>query len=100
MAWSPVDTDSQAPPRTRLVEGRLQGAPGAFVRFDFALLADFAQVAEGKLYIQGGAFTRVNATSLPWVFPLAIAIRLEPAPDDDLAQEWQLELAITGPDGE
>lgn len=68
------------------------------MRFDFALLADAAQVVEGKLYIQGGGLTRMTATSVPWAQPLAICMRLEPDADDDLSREWEFSVAVLGPD--
>jgi hypothetical protein len=68
------------------------------VRFDFALLADAAQVVEAKLYVQGGGLTRLTATSVPWMQPLAVCMRLAPDPDDDLGREWQFEVAVLGPE--
>jgi hypothetical protein len=68
------------------------------VRFDFALLADYAQVVDGKLYVQGGGLTRLTAPSVPGMQPLAICMRLEPAPNDDLTRERQLGLTVLGPD--
>lgn len=67
------------------------------MRFDFALLADAAQVAEGKLYVQGGGLTRMTAPTVPWMQPLAICMRLEPDADDDLSREWPFEVVVVGP---
>ena len=68
------------------------------MRFDFVLLADAAQVLEGKLYIQGGGLTRLTAPTVPWMQPLAICMRLESVDDDDLSRDWQFEVAVFGPD--
>ncbi len=67
------------------------------MRFDFALLADYAQVVDAKLYVQGGGLTRLNVPSLPWMQPVAVCMRLEPDDDDDLGREWQFGIAVLGP---
>lgn len=68
------------------------------MRFDFALLADAAQVVDGKLYVHGGGLTRLNAASLPWVQPLSVCMRLGPDAHDDLSREWQFEVVVIGPE--
>ena len=70
------------------------------MRFDYALLADFAQVINAKLYVQGGGLTRITALTLPFGVPVAIAMRLEAEPDIDLSRESQFEVVVVGPDGE
>lgn len=67
------------------------------MRFDFALLADYAQVVDGKLYVQGGGLTRFTAPSVPWMQPVAVCMRLEPAANDDLSREWQFGFAVLDP---
>lgn len=63
---------------------------------DFFMLADGASVAEGKLYIHGGAITRVNPASLPSGPTLiAVVARLLIDEEDrgnppvDVAIEWE-----------
>jgi len=68
------------------------------MRFDFALLADAAQVVDGKLYVHGGGLTRMTATSVPWMQPVAICMRLEPDADEDLNREWQFRVVVLGPE--
>jgi hypothetical protein len=46
------------------------------VKVDFFILADAASAAEGKLYLHGGAITRLNLASLPAAVTLAGAVRL------------------------
>lgn len=70
------------------------------MRFDFAMLADAAQVVEGKLYIHGGALTRITAGALPWTQPIAMGMRLEPDADDDLSREFRFRLTVVGPDSD
>ena len=68
------------------------------MRFDFALLADAAQVVDGKLYVQGGGLTRLTAASVPWMQPVAVCMRLSPDAEDDLSREWQFTVVVTGPE--
>jgi len=68
------------------------------VRFDFALLADAAEVVGGKLYIHGGGLTRMTAASLPWTQSLSICMRLEPGAEDDVSRPWQFRVIVVGPD--
>jgi hypothetical protein len=70
------------------------------MRFDFALLADFAQMIDGKLYVQGGGLTRVTAPTVPFAVPVAIAMRIEPEPDAQVAGVSELEVSVIGPDGD
>jgi hypothetical protein len=43
---------------------------------DFLILADSAQVAEGKLYMLGGGWDRLAVMGLPAVQPMGIAVGL------------------------
>ena len=44
---------------------------------DFVLLADAANIADGKLYVHGGALTRFNVPGFPFQVPtIAVVIRL------------------------
>ena len=44
------------------------------MRADFLMVADSAQVAEGKLFLMGGAWNRLGLSQLPGPAPLAVAI--------------------------
>jgi hypothetical protein len=77
------------------------------VILDFVLLADAADVADGKLYVNGGAVTRLNIPEFPFVAPpLAVVIRfvLEPGDVDRervigvrWEQEGRVAIAAHGP---
>ena len=70
------------------------------MKFDFAMLADAAQVVEGKLYVQGGALTRIAAPSLPWLQPFGLCMRLWPeGPDEGGPGDHQFSVEITDPNG-
>ena len=72
--------------------------------FDYAFLADFAQVSDGKLTAVGGSFTFVRAAELPMGLRTAIAGRLRvPVTADSVAVKVQIvppdrqyDLAIEG----
>jgi hypothetical protein len=67
------------------------------VELDTLLLADYAIVAEGKLFIQGGGVTEVRAPTFPWVHPqLALVIRFR-LDDDEAWGEHTLNLRMVGP---
>jgi uncharacterized protein DUF6941 len=44
------------------------------VRADFLVVADAAQVAEGKLYLIGGAWNRLAISQFPGAAPIGIAL--------------------------
>lgn len=46
------------------------------MRTDFLIVADGAQVAEGKLYVMGGAWNRLSLTEFPGSAPIAVALGL------------------------
>ena len=46
------------------------------MRTDFLLVADAAQVADGKLYLLGGAWNRIALPQFPMAAPLAVAVGL------------------------
>ena len=46
------------------------------MRADFLIVADGAQVAEGKLYLMGGAWNRLSVSQFPSPAPIAVAIGL------------------------
>lgn len=66
------------------------------------LLADFAQVVDGKLYILGGGWSMIG----PNPSPLAVAIKVEvPWTESNRRHQWRLDLLdadgrpVAGPDG-
>ena len=63
---------------------------------EFMFLADRAEAINGKLYVMGGCWDRVEVAGLPMTYPLAIALRVVVATDDPL-EEHVLNLDITGP---
>jgi hypothetical protein len=70
------------------------------MKFDFAMLADAAQVVEGKLYIQGGGLTRITAPSLPWMQPFGLCMRLWPeSPSETASGDHPFSVEITDPNG-
>jgi hypothetical protein len=52
------------------------------VRADFLIVADGAQVAEGKLYVMGGAWNRVSVQAFPATIPFAVALGILVAWDE------------------
>jgi len=50
-------------------------------QLDYAFLADFAQVAEGKITAVGASFTHVRVASFPMNFPISIAGRIRVGKD-------------------
>lgn len=46
------------------------------MRTDFLIVADGAQVAEGKLYLIGGAWNRLSLAQFPGAAPFAVALGL------------------------
>lgn len=66
---------------------------------DFAFLADSADVANGKLYVMGGAFDTIHVQSFPATHPaLAVILRLLLKPHD-LDRKHQLEIQLLDADG-
>jgi hypothetical protein len=68
------------------------------MRLDFAILAEDAAAAEGKLYIHGGGLGRIDAPQLPWVSHLAVAMKFT-ASLDELGTHHELGLLFLAPDG-
>lgn len=65
---------------------------------DFALLADAADVAMGKLYVMGGAFDTIHVPQFPAQHPvLAVVMRLLLGPLD-LDRQHQLEILLLDAD--
>jgi len=62
---------------------------------DYALLADFAAVQDGKLTVVGGSYTRVVALQMPTGHPLGVAGRIR-APETTAS--IALTVRITAPD--
>lgn len=66
---------------------------------DFAILADAAEVSNGKLYVLGGAIDTIWGASAPCVHPqisFALKLLLEPA---ELQREHELEVCVVEADG-
>lgn len=61
----------------------------------FFILADAAQVVDGKLYMLGGAWNRLLTDTLPQNRSCAVAVGLELAPFD-VGQRHSLRLVLTG----
>jgi hypothetical protein len=70
------------------------------VRFDFALLADYAQTIHGKLFVQGGGLTRVTVGGLPWLQSIAVCMRLEFDEDDDSGRPYHFQIQVVDPEGD
>lgn len=65
---------------------------------DFAFLADGADVAQGKLFVLGGAFDTIHVPSLPAMHPiLAVVLRLLLGPND-LDRKHALEILLLDAD--
>jgi hypothetical protein len=55
---------------------------------------------DGKLYIHGGGFTRIDAPAIPWALPqVAVVLRFDMRPEDFEAA-YEIELLISDPTGE
>lgn len=66
---------------------------------DFAFLADYAEVVNGKLYIMGGSFDTIYARSLPFVYrPFSFVTRLEMSPAE-LDRKHKIEVHVLDEDG-
>ncbi|WP_156044074.1 hypothetical protein [Cellulomonas sp. HZM] len=63
-------------------------------KLDYAYLADYATVQDGKLTAVGASFTHVIAPAFPIAWPVSIAGRLT-APQD--APKMELGVSIVGP---
>ena len=69
------------------------------MQLDFAFLADFAQVASGKLYVVGGAFDRIVARDVPVVHALmTLAVRMVLTPAE-VSRPHHVEVVILDEDG-
>jgi len=69
------------------------------MELDFALLADAADVAMGKLYVLGGAFDTIHVQKVPATHPvLAVVLRLLLSPND-LDRRHQLQVLLLNADG-
>lgn len=53
------------------------------MRLDAFLIADAATAADGKLFVHGGAITRITPSRFPWGQPLAFALMLVLDETDD-----------------
>ena len=65
---------------------------------EWLILADEAEVVNGKLYMLGGGWDRITAQTLPWPQHMAIAIAIR-VPWMDTNRQTPVELAIMDEDG-
>jgi hypothetical protein len=65
---------------------------------DFLILADAAQVAEGKLYLMGGGWDRLAVNTLPTAQSVGIAVGIV-VPWGDTNAPHQLRLTVEDEDG-
>lgn len=69
------------------------------MRLDAFMLADHAQAAEGKLYINGGGITRLNVPIIPFAIPsLTVIVRYVVENSDDYG-DHELGLRLVTPSG-
>ena len=69
------------------------------MELDALILADAATVTEdGKFFVHGGGFTRLDVPELPAAIPIAVLARLR-VQDGDLKKDHQLNFALIGPTG-
>jgi hypothetical protein len=69
------------------------------VRLDFFVLADAANVADGKIYIHGGGLTRFNVLQFPSPMPQVAAVARFIVEDDDLGRPQPVTIDWRGPGG-
>ena len=69
------------------------------MQIDYLVLADAATAADGKLYIHGAGWDRINASTFPVAHPMvAVAVRLR-VPWNDTNQPHKVQLDIIDSDG-
>lgn len=71
----------------------------AAVQIEFVILADRAEVVANKLYMMGGAWDRIQVSSFPTIFPMAVAVRIR-LPKAALHADHSLELTLRRQGGE
>lgn len=68
------------------------------MKVEHVILADSAQVADGKLYILGGVFGLVRCAGFPAQHPMAVAVSLRLLPED-VGGKHPVTVQLTDPDG-
>jgi hypothetical protein len=69
------------------------------LKLDFALLAEAAAGAEGKLYLHGAGLRRIDVPQLPWASTLAVVARFT-ADLEEAGAEHEIQLTVYSPDRE
>jgi len=76
---------------------------GNAIPLDFSLralyTADYAQVVNGKFYINGGGWNRMNSTVFPYVVPTLSVIALLDVPFSKYNADHDYEVGLIDPDG-
>ncbi len=67
-------------------------------RFEFLILADRAEVVNGKLYMMGGCWQQTWSVGFPVAYPLGLAIGMTMIPARGKS-DYRLELRLDGPQG-
>ena len=65
---------------------------------EWLILADEAEVVNGKLYMMGGGWDRITAQTLPWKQHMAIALAVR-VPWTDTNRQTSVEIDLTDEDG-
>lgn len=65
---------------------------------EWLILADEAEVVNGKLYMMGGGWDRITAQKLPWQHHMAIAVAIR-VPWMDTNRQTPVEIELTDGDG-
>ena len=65
---------------------------------EWLILADEAEVVNGKLYMMGGGWDRITASELPWRQHMAIAVAIR-VPWMDTNRQTPIEIELTDGDG-
>ena len=67
-------------------------------RVEWLILADEAEVVNGKLYMMGGGWDRITAQTLPWKQHMAIALAVR-VPWTDTNRQTSVGIDLTDEDG-
>lgn len=70
------------------------------MQLDFAFVADFAQVAGGKVNVIGGAFDRIWAKEVPLVHPLMTLVMRFIVTPAEVGRAHKLEVIVVDEDGQ
>jgi hypothetical protein len=67
------------------------------MRFEFLVLADSAQVADGKLYMLGGGWSAFRSPTYPTIVPMAFAVSVL-FERKEIGKQYPLSISITADD--